>query len=110
MSFRFDGWHASKDNGGPIEAKMVDSMEERAVGIVELQNSHNHILKRGAGHSRGIVKFFNLPTVDLLFPKSFIIEGGLVINQLINVTVDLVDHDVLEKKAPLACADGGAIW
>ena len=97
MSFGFHGWHASEDDSRPIEVEMVDSMEERAVGIVELQDSHNHVLKRGAGHSRDVIKFFNLPTVDLPFPKGFIIEGGLTNNQLIDVTVDLVIHDVLEK-------------
>ena len=77
--------------------EMVDSMEERAVGIVELQDSHNHVPKRGASHSRDVIKFFNLPTFDLPFPKDFIIEGSLATNQPINIATDLVVHDVLEK-------------
>ena len=72
-------------------------MEERAVGIVKLRDSHNHVPKRRASHSRDVIKFFNLPAVDLPFPKGFIIEGGLATNQPINVTTDLVVHYVLEK-------------
>ena len=90
VSFRFHGWHASKDNSGPIEVEVVDSMEKRAFRIIQLWDAHNHIPKRGASHSRDMVKFCNLPTVDLPFPKCFIIEGGLATNQPINVTVDLV--------------------
>ena len=76
-SFGFHGWHAGKDNSGPIEAEVVDSMEKRAFRIIQLWDAHNHVPKRGAGHSRDMVKFCNLPTVDLPFPKCFIIEGGL---------------------------------
>ena len=98
MSLGINGWHASKDNSGPIEVEIVGSMEKRSFRVVKLSDSHNNVVKRGTHCSRDVVKVFDLPTVDLPFSKGFIIEGGLVSNKPINITADLILHHVLEKR------------
>ena len=53
-------------------------MEERAFIVVNLVDTHDCVAKGKTKFGRDMVKFFDLPAVDLPFPKVIIIEGGLV--------------------------------